>query len=97
MIPSLAGEGAVPRPHYKPERKPSPAANLGGKHERQAMLYRLIPVALTLQQRHAIRNKLQLIIAYTELQQPEKVIEAVRDIDLLLGGRRHDDYISANS
>lgn len=60
------------------------------------MLSRLVPLALTLQQRHAIRNKLQLIVAYTELQEPEKVIAAVRDIDSLLGGRARDIYASAN-
>lgn len=42
---------------------------------------------LTMMQRHDIRNKLQLIMSYSETGQPEKVKMQVREIDLILGGK----------
>ena len=40
---------------------------------------------ITRKDRHAIRNKLQLIVSYTELRKPKEVIYAVREIDRMLG------------
>ena len=51
----------------------------------QSLYKRGDTVPLTRKNRHAIRNKLQLIVSCTELRRPKDVIHAVREIDRMLG------------